>query len=501
MKKVLSTFLSMRTANTLLALVALLCGLSSLLPQGRELPFYAENYPRAYVLIYRTHFYDVFGSWYFALLIGLLCLSMLLCTGRMLLRCLKGLRQTAEETAALPNAESLEPGQLEELRRWAASVRCREEKLGDTYVFRKNRLGYAGLFLLHLSILLTVLFGIFALVLPKVSDLDCRVGESVKLDDGTRIAVDSFRRYDESGKLDYASVVRITLPDGRQSPAQEIKVNYPMSFGGVKVFQWEYGVSGAVIASPQAQIIAYVDEEIEDEDAARALGEALLKLENVEAVEFVSRREAYEQLIRQDPSLTEVVDETAFRHRFVLSLKDVERIEETLAEAETIPGIAKAKADRYRALDVSPQRIDLREPAFLSGDGLSGLMFLGLYEGHPEGKEEETRAFYRIQAVSGGLEMPAVDILPGESLSVGGWDYVFQDPYYPGLRVKQMPFPYANSLLEAAMVLMLLGLFLCFFLQPVLVKADEKGYTVAGPRPERIRLELARRLQKEAEKK
>ena len=97
--------------------------------------------------------------------------------------------------------------------------------------------------------------------------------------------------------------------------------------------------------------------------------------------------------------------------------------------------------------------------------------------------------------------MPAVDILPGESLSVGGWDYVFQDPYYPGLRVKQMPFPYANSLLEAAMVLMLLGLFLCFFLQPVLIKADAQGYTVAGPRPEKTRLELRRRLRKEAEEK
>ena len=108
-----------------------------------------------------------------------------------------------------------------------------------------------------------------------------------------------------------------------------------------------------------------------------------------------------------------------------------------------------------------------------------------------------TKTFPGVKA----LDNISFDILPGEGLSVGGGAYVFQAPYYPGLRVKQMPFPYANSLLEAAMVLMLLGLFLCFFLQPVLVKADEKGYTVAGPRPERIRLELARRLQKEAEKK
>ena len=123
MKRVFRPLLSMRLANTLLALIALLCGLSSLIPQGRELPFYAENYPRAYVLIYRTHFYDVFNSWYFELLLGLLCLSMLVCTANMFRRALRNGRQTAEETAALPRTEPLAPGQLEELRRWAASKR------------------------------------------------------------------------------------------------------------------------------------------------------------------------------------------------------------------------------------------------------------------------------------------------------------------------------------------------------------------------------------------
>ena len=45
MKKVLRVLRSMRFANILLALVALCCGVSSLLSQGRELAFYAENYP------------------------------------------------------------------------------------------------------------------------------------------------------------------------------------------------------------------------------------------------------------------------------------------------------------------------------------------------------------------------------------------------------------------------------------------------------------------------
>ena len=133
---------------------------------------------------------------------------------------------------------------------------------------------------------------------------------------------------------------------------------------------------------------------------------------------------------------------------------------------------------------------------------MTGVQFLGLYEAEPrEGEEGERGVFYRVRVVSNGTMMPEMDVPPGESVSVGDWDFRFREPYYPGLRVKQMPFPYANSLLEAAFVLMLAGLFLCFYLRPVLVRADETGYTVAGPRPDKTRLELRKLLQKEEEAK
>jgi hypothetical protein len=400
----LRLLLSMRFANILLALVALLSALSSLLPQGRELPFYAEHYADAYRLIYRTHFYDVFKSWYFVLIMALLCLSLLACTIRMLLRAVKGGRNAAERTAALPNAEKLRPGELEELRRWAASRRCREEKLGDAYVFRKNELGRWGVFLLHLSILLTVFFGVFALALPKVTDVPCCPGQTVELRDGSRITVDSFTMNNPQGLLDYTSVVRVQLPDGRESPAQEVKVNYPLTFGNVKVFQWEYGYSGSIVArNPQTGV----------ED-----------------------------------------------------------------------------------------RIRLEEPGRLLDESGNGLWYSDIKAARdtadPEG---ETILVYQIRVIGSGMMMPADTLVPvGESLQIGDWIYSFEDPYYPILRIKQMPFPYANSLLEGAFVLLLLGLFLCFFLQPVLIRADENGYTVAGPRPEKLRLELKRLLEKEGEK-
>lgn len=404
MKKALGRLFSMKAANLLLALVALLCGLSSLIPQGRELPFYAENYPRAYTLIYRTHFYDVFSSWYFVLLMGLLCLSLLVCSVRMFQRTLKSSREDVQKAAALPNAERLEPGQLEQLRRWAASRRCREEQIGESFVFHKNRVGYWGLFLLHISVLLVVLFGVFALAMPRVTDLDCRPGESVSLEDGTEIAVESFSMNNDSGQLDYASRIQIILPDGQRSASQEIKVNYPMTFGRVKAFQWTYGVSPAVLTRSK--------------------------------------------------------------------------------------------------LDGSEQHFDLDKPAFLSEDGFTGVQYLGTFEAEDQDDPAaEKTVFYQVRLVSNGVSMPDMSVLPGESVSLGDWEFIFQDPYYPGLRVKEMPFPYANSLLEAAMVLLLLGMFLCFYLRPVVVRADETGYTVAGPRPDKLRLELRKLLQKEEESK
>ena len=54
------------------------------------------------------------------------------------------------------------------------------------------------------------------------------------------------------------------------------------------------------------------------------------------------------------------------------------------------------------------------------------------------------------------------------------------------LTVAAMP----AALLVAAFTLMILGLYITFFHEPVLVKVDKAGLAVGGPKPERMRLEL-----------
>ena len=88
-----------------------------------------------------------------------------------------------------------------------------------------------------------------------------------------------------------------------------------------------------------------------------------------------------------------------------------------------------------------------------------------------------------------GVYTPSLAV-PGDSLDIFGLRFTFNRPVeYPGIRVKHVS-QLCNALLVAAFTLMILGLYVTFFCESVLVKADARGYAVGGPRPERMRIEL-----------
>ena len=95
----------------------------------------------------------------------------------------------------------------------------------------------------------------------------------------------------------------------------------------------------------QNEIVAFVDENVADEEAARALESSILAVENVESAEFVSREEAMQKFMsKYDDRLMEGIDATVFRHRYVLHLTDISRMAETKQALEAIPGILKVNA-------------------------------------------------------------------------------------------------------------------------------------------------------------
>jgi cell division transport system permease protein len=91
--------------------------------------------------------------------------------------------------------------------------------------------------------------------------------------------------------------------------------------------------------------LAYVDSSLSDAEA-RSVGTRINQIENVYKSEFKSRETALEEFIadhENDPAFGGLVP-SDLRHRYVIVLEDNEKMEETVAQIEKIPGIAKVNA-------------------------------------------------------------------------------------------------------------------------------------------------------------
>jgi hypothetical protein len=152
----------------------------------------------------------------------------------------------------------------------------------------------------------------------------------------------------------------------------------------------------------------------------------------------------------------------------------------------------------------------LTESVFLTLDGQNGLWYDTLFPGYVMDADGNITLInnmvgsyedpiYQAQLAENG-EYISVLAFPGDEFEVGGLKVHFNDPIdYPGLRINHTP-TVVNALLLAAFTLMTVGLFITFFLPPVLVKVNADGYAVGGPKPEGMRLQLSALLEGEEQK-
>ena len=411
MKKLVRFARSMHFGLLLLGLITALSLVGTLIPQGQETAWYMQRYPGMYTPLLALKLDDVFHSWYFQLLLALLGLNLILCSLLRIRAVRAAARLEERRLSELPESFALSETQRERLLLRLRAAHCRESRLGESVVFRKNGFGRYGSFITHLSILLTLIFGALALYLPRTVDRSCLPGESTVMDDGTEIRVESFRIEDETGRLDFTSELELVLPDGRSSGLREISVNHPLSFGGWKIYQQTYGTAGAV------------------------------RVKNLET------------------------------------------------EGEDL--------------------FTLTELVFLSLDGKNGLWYQAVYPDFlrdPSGNVtlitntsgSYPNPVYQVETVSDGVFTPVL-AFPGEELQIGQLRFHFEPPVeYPGLRIKHTP-GFVNALLCAAFLLMIAGLYITFFCQPVLLRVDASGCAVAGPKQEGMRLTVRECIQESGE--
>ena len=138
---------------------------------------------------------------------------------------------------------------------------------------------------------------------------------------------------------------------------RSIKIHGFMSFASVTIITACLIIMGSITLlslnidqliadlEQQNEVVAFVDEEIIDPAQAAALQPSVLAVDNVLSADFVSRTDAMSNFMsKYDDRLMEGIDETVFRHRFVIHLVDISQMAETKTQLEAIPGIAKVNA-------------------------------------------------------------------------------------------------------------------------------------------------------------
>ena len=97
------------------------------------------------------------------------------------------------------------------------------------------------------------------------------------------------------------------------------------------------------------ELVAFVDDEnpnYADEESARTLQTALEAVPNVVSAEFVSRADAMENYYKSYNGTVsrEGIDETVFRHRYIVHIEDIALTAQTEEQLKNVDGIAKVNA-------------------------------------------------------------------------------------------------------------------------------------------------------------
>ena len=213
MKKTFQFIRSMRFGMVLLVLIGILCVIATV--SGNE---------------------GIYSSWYFILLFTVLGVNLTLCSVLRVFR-IDRQRQTlirkAENngvTLTVPDAEL-----------WLKKHHFRPWK--EAYL--KHRSGFFGSFLTHASMLLLMAAAACIFTFAQREDLNLCVGDTAELPDGTQLTVEAFSLENETGKVEYTSVLKAQLPDGSEERG-EARVNHPLRLGRYKIYQQNYSYAAVI---------------------------------------------------------------------------------------------------------------------------------------------------------------------------------------------------------------------------------------------------------------
>ncbi len=275
LKKIFKFVASMKFAILLLVIVAVACVIGSLVPQGAMFEQYRDSYSeRTAAFILAFHLDDVFHSWWFIVLVSLLCLSVLLCN----LTRVKALILLTKNAANPAHAMTEEPTAVhdgvadpEPVFRRMHFFRVQKTELEgrEARFAYRNRPGFWGAWVCHIGIVLIVLGYALGQMTLFSTEVYGTPGQTKPIEKTPyALTIDGFSiDRNESGFVEqYISELTVTNTETGEAQRGTSSVNHPAVLHGMKFYQ---------TASGDAVRVTIAEDGVPFESADLCVGEEL----------------------------------------------------------------------------------------------------------------------------------------------------------------------------------------------------------------------------------
>lgn len=260
---VVTTLSSLKLTIWLLLIIAMLSILGTIIPQqGGVTTFHTHLSPMMFKLFHVLQLFDVYHSYWFLSLIGLLCVNLILCTFKRMPSVLRSFRKAPSydiPKSAVTVTKNVSPEQSEILlKRLEQAIRfkygrvSREENQDTITLFaRRDRYRRIVLMVAHLSILIIILGMTIGRYTGVEGYIDLPEGESTDtiylnnpggiLDLGFTLRCDKFTVdfYKNGMPKEFLSELSF-IEDGHTTQHGSLRVNYPLTYRGFRFYQANY---------------------------------------------------------------------------------------------------------------------------------------------------------------------------------------------------------------------------------------------------------------------
>jgi cytochrome c biogenesis protein len=249
-------FASIKLAMFLFIVLAMTATIGTVIQQGERPEVYIKEYgEEAYRWFVRLGFTDVYHTWWFSSLLGLLCINSLTCFYQ---RFPAIWRSTQQDNVALPfvkalkhtadipltgTKESIAEKLVQYLTTRGYRVLAKDEPQGATVYATKGIMGRVGAHMAHLSATVIVLGGLLGSYWGFQEFGVCLEGQTYHIPKGNfDLKIDKFWvDYHENGAVKSYNSTLTVLERGNPVKTKTITVNDPLVHKGIWFYQSSYG--------------------------------------------------------------------------------------------------------------------------------------------------------------------------------------------------------------------------------------------------------------------